>query len=91
MGAASLRHVQIDLHEFDDLVIPDNLQRLAGLQICFLNGRDNAGWQPNATKKSLDMFRQVFANGDYECVVQGYGHLDCWMGKDAYQHVYPKG
>ena len=21
--------------------------------------------------------------------MQGYGHLDCWMGREAYKDVYP--
>jgi hypothetical protein len=67
------------------------MQRLAGLRICFLSGGDNAVWKPNATKKSLDMFRQMCPNGKYDrVVVQGYDHLDCWMGKDASRDVYPR-
>lgn len=59
--------------------------------MCFLSGGDNAVWKPDATKKSFDMFRQMFPNGSYDrVVVQGYGHLDCWMGKDAYRDVYPR-
>jgi hypothetical protein len=22
--------------------------------------------------------------------VRGYGHLDCWMGKNAFRDVYPR-
>jgi len=91
MGATSPYHVRSDLPDFADLVTPGNFQRLAGLKICFLSGGDNAVWKPNATKKSFDMFKQIFPDGKYNrVVVQGYGHLDCWMGKDAARDVYPR-
>jgi len=28
-------------------------------------------------------------NGYSRNVIQGYGHLDCWMGREAYRDVYP--
>ena len=91
MGAIPPHHVRTDLPEFKDLVNPHNLQRLADLRICFLSGGDNAVWQPDATKKSYDMLQQACPGGAYDrVVVQGYGHLDCWMGKYAYRQVYPR-
>lgn len=91
MGAVKPHHVRSNQPDFADIVTTDNMQRLASLDICFLTGGDNAVWQLNATKKSLDMLKTVFPNGNYDrIVIQGYGHLDCWMGKDAYKDVYPR-
>jgi len=91
MGAASSHHIRTNIPEFADLVSSANLRQLAGLKICFLSGGDNAVWQPAATKKSFDMFRHTFPDGKYErVVVQGYGHLDCWIGKNAHKDVYPR-
>lgn len=91
MGAAPPNHVRTNLPDFVDLVTASNLKKLAGLKICFLSGGENAVWQPNATKKSLDQLQEVFPDGRYErVVVQGYGHLDCWMGKNAFADVYPR-
>ena len=91
MGAVAPYHIRSDEPEFADLVTLENMQRLAGMKICFLNGSDNAVWKPNATKKSFDTFRQLFPKGRYgRVVVQGYGHLDCWMGKNAFRDVYPR-
>lgn len=91
MGAASSKHVRTNMPEFIDLVTLANLRRFEGLKICFLSGSQNAVWQPAATKKSFDQFRQIFPNGVYErVVVQGYGHLDCWIGKNAHKDVYPR-
>ena len=91
MGAMPSHHVRTNLDEFVDLVTPENVHRLADLKICFLSGADNAVWLPDATKKSYDMLGQLFLGGSYErALVRGYGHLDCWMGKDAYNDVYPR-
>ncbi|KAJ4992841.1 glucose-methanol-choline oxidoreductase [Stagonosporopsis vannaccii] len=91
MGAASSNHIRTNIPEFVDLVTPANMRRFSGLKICFLSGGDNAVWLPAATKKSFDMFRQTFPHGDYErFVLPGYGHLDCWMGKNAHKDVYPR-
>lgn len=91
MGVAQGSHVRSNMPEFIDLMTPHNLQRLASLRLCFLSGGDNAVWKPAATKRSFDTFRQFFPDGDYQrIVVQGYGHMDCWIGKDAYKDVYPR-
>ena len=37
------------------------------------------------------MLKEALLDGVYDrFVVQGYGHLDCWMGKDAWKDVYPR-
>jgi hypothetical protein len=91
MGAVPPYHIRNDQPEFADLVTSENMQRLAGLNICFMSGSDNAVWKPSATKKSYDAIRQMFPKGSYDrVVVRNYGHLDCWIGKNAFRDVYPK-
>jgi hypothetical protein len=91
MGAAAPYHVCTNLPEFEDLVVPENLGRLEGIKIAFLYGNENAVWDSRATKASYDAMRELFPLGDYErIIVQGYGHLDCWMGKSAFQNVWPR-
>jgi hypothetical protein len=91
MGAIAPRHVRTNLPEFEDLVVPENLVRLQGIKIAFLYGNENAVWDSRATKASYDAMRTVFPLGDYErIIVQDYGHLDCWMGRSAFQNVWPR-
>ncbi|KAF2126321.1 FAD/NAD(P)-binding domain-containing protein [Dothidotthia symphoricarpi CBS 119687] len=66
MGVMPSQHLRSNLPEFVDLVTPDNVQRLAGLRVCFLSGGDNAVWQPGATKRSFDMLKKAFPNMNYE-------------------------
>lgn len=45
---------------------------------------------PEATERTYGILRDTFGARNYERhVVQGYGHLDCWMGRLAYKDVYP--
>lgn len=47
-------------------------------------------WSPESTYLSYGLLRSTFGREDYEReVVEGYGHLDCWMGTKAYVNVYP--
>jgi hypothetical protein len=91
MGATKPQHLRTNPPAFQDITTPDNMHRMRGIKICFLSGGDNAVWSPHSTKKSYDMFRKTFPGGQYErIVIQGYGHLDCWMGKNAFGDVYPR-
>ncbi|KAH7074448.1 hypothetical protein BKA63DRAFT_513049 [Paraphoma chrysanthemicola] len=91
MGVTEPRHVRTNLPAFENLVIPENLWRLEGIKINFLSGSDNAVWSIKSTKDSYDLLRDTFPDGRYErTVVKDYGHLDCWMGKNAYRDVYPR-
>ena len=54
------------------------------------SGSDNQVLTPEATEKTYSLLRDTFGAQGYERhVVQGYGHLDCWMGREAYKDVYP--
>ena len=75
---------------FKDLTTPDNISRLKGLPILLFSGSDNKVLNPECTDKTYSILRDTFGpNGYSRRVVQGYGHLDCWMGREAYRDVFP--
>ena len=74
----------------ENLVTPDNLDRLEGIPIMLFSGGDNHVLNPRCTDKTYEIFRNKFGPDLYERhVIPGYGHLDCWMGREAYKDVYP--
>jgi len=77
-------------NEGHDLVTDTNLERLRGLPIMLFSGKDNVVYDPQSTSMTYDVLREKFGPELYDRrVVEGYGHLDCWMGKAAYRDVYP--
>ncbi|KAE9391530.1 FAD/NAD(P)-binding domain-containing protein [Gymnopus androsaceus JB14] len=86
MGTA---HEAMD-NEFNSLVTDANLERFKGLPISFISGGDNVVYSPESTSMSYDVLRENFGTELYRRhVVQGYGHLDTWMGKNTAVDVYP--
>lgn len=80
------------------LTTPRNIQRLKGLPVFLFVGADNAVLHPNSTEKSYEVLCDTFGSisGDgaegvayRRQVVPGYGHLDCWMGRNAWKDVFP--
>lgn len=72
------------------LTTPANLRRLKGIPIFFFSGTDNHVLAPECTMTSYEILRDAFGAQNYErMVVEGYGHLDCWMGTEACVDVYP--
>lgn len=75
----------------ESLVTDANLKRLSNLPILFLSGSENVVYRPETTDKSFTKLMGKFGQGGVEReVIQGYGHLDCWMGEDAVRDVYPR-
>jgi hypothetical protein len=77
---------------FKDLTTPTNVARLSGIPIMVFSGGDNHVLDPECTDKTYSILRETFGDqaGMYERnVVPGYGHLDCWMGREAYIDVFP--
>ncbi|KAL3427916.1 Cholesterol oxidase 2 [Phlyctema vagabunda] len=67
-----------------------NVKRLKGIPILLFSGSDNKVLTPESTEKTYSILRDTFGEESYQRrVVQDYGHLDCWMGRDAYRDVYP--
>ncbi|XMA12769.1 hypothetical protein WAI453_005560 [Rhynchosporium graminicola] len=75
---------------FNDLTTEHNLRRLKNIPIMLFSGSDNKVLTPEATDKSYSLMRDLFGTKHYSRhVIQGYGHLDCWMGRRAYKDVFP--
>ena len=75
---------------YTDLTLPHNIQRLKGIPVFLFSGSDNQVLTPEATDKTYSLLRDTFGSKGYSrTVVQGYGHLDCWMGRRSYKDVYP--
>jgi len=54
------------------------------------SGSDNKVLTPEATEKTYSVLRDTFgAEGYRREVIRGYGHLDCWMGRESYKDVFP--
>lgn len=72
------------------LVTKSNLDRLEGVPILFLSGTENVVYSPESTDISFTTLASHFQQESYERkVLQGYGHLDCWMSEAAVEDVYP--
>ncbi|KAH8888904.1 FAD/NAD(P)-binding domain-containing protein [Thozetella sp. PMI_491] len=84
---------------YEVLTTPENIQRLKGIPFQLWVGRDNAVLSPESTERSYEALCNAFggaSNGgmtegiDYKRkIVPGYGHLDGWMGRNAWKDVYP--
>jgi hypothetical protein len=75
---------------FSNLATPENLRRLKGVPIMLFSGSENKVLTPEATDKTYTILRDMFGtNGYTRNVVKGYGHLDCWMGRESYKDVFP--
>ncbi|OLN95454.1 Cholesterol oxidase 2 [Colletotrichum chlorophyti] len=91
-------HVMTNGPLFRPLTTPQNIRRLRGVPIMLFVGRDNAVLTPEATERTYEILCDTFGShgGDAKGglqyrrrVVPGYGHLDCWMGRNAWKDVYP--
>ncbi|CAK7209459.1 hypothetical protein SBRCBS47491_000450 [Sporothrix bragantina] len=89
MLQGSQGHVMTNGYEV--LTTPENVKKnLAGLPIFQFVGQENAVLSPRATEKTYEILCDTFGSGDYRRhVIPRYGHLDCWMGRNAWKDVYP--
>ncbi|KAI1772865.1 FAD/NAD(P)-binding domain-containing protein [Hypoxylon cercidicola] len=81
---------------FERLDTAENVRRLRGLPVLLFVGGDNAVLSPESTERTYDALTSAFGTGDDASgvryrrrVVPGYGHLDCWMGRNAWRDVFP--
>ena len=83
-------HVTSNGPLFRELTTTSNISRLEGIPIMLFSGGDNKVLDPQSTDMTYSVLRDTFGNGLYRrSIVPGYGHLDCWMGREAYEDVYP--
>jgi hypothetical protein len=75
---------------FTDLTTDQNIRRLKDIPVMLFSGSDNKVLSPESTDKSYTILRDMFGAKNYDRhVVQGYGHLDCWMGRESYKDIFP--
>ncbi|KAI0135722.1 FAD/NAD(P)-binding domain-containing protein [Daldinia grandis] len=80
---------------FERLDTPENIRRLKGIPIMLFVGRDNAVLSPESTERTYEILTDTFTSEHASGVqyrrrvVPDYGHLDCWMGRNAWKDVYP--
>lgn len=91
-------HVSTNGPAFAELTTDENIERLRGIPMLLLSGGDSDVLSPQATEMTYERLCRKFglsAGGarpglQYRRrVIPGYGHLDCWMGRDACRDVYP--
>ncbi|KAH6850734.1 hypothetical protein B0I37DRAFT_397020 [Chaetomium sp. MPI-CAGE-AT-0009] len=83
-------HVMGNAPLYEPLTSAANVERLRGIPIMLFVGRDNAVLSPEATERTYETLCDAFEDGEYKRkVVPGYGHLDGWMGRNAWKDVYP--
>ncbi|KAF7332546.1 FAD/NAD(P)-binding domain-containing protein [Mycena kentingensis (nom. inval.)] len=78
--------------EYNDLTVPENVERLRGIPVLLWVGSDNAVMSHRATEKTYEVLCDAFGGEQTmyrRRVVPGYGHMDGWVGTRAYQDVYP--
>ncbi|KAJ7641620.1 hypothetical protein FB45DRAFT_825916 [Roridomyces roridus] len=77
-------------NELQDLLTPENVERMRGIKMTFFSGGDNIVFTPKSTMMCYEFMRDRFGDGLYRrFVVNGYGHLDPWIGKNSHIDVYP--
>jgi len=89
-------HVMGNAPLYDVLTTKENVARLRGIPFLLFVGGDNAVLSPESTSRTYEILCDTFGTEgggegvDYRRrVVPGYGHLDCWMGRNAWKDVYP--
>jgi hypothetical protein len=86
-------HVMRNAPLYEVLSTKENVARLKGVPVMLFVGGDNAVLSPESTCRTYEILCDTFGAGegiDYRRrVVPGYGHLDCWMGRNAWKDVYP--
>lgn len=84
-------HAMSNAPEYAPLDTPENVERLRGVPFLLFVGRDNAVLSVESTERTYEMLTDAFGDGSQykRRVVPGYGHLDPWMGRNAWKDVYP--
>ncbi|RDW70881.1 uncharacterized protein DSM5745_08392 [Aspergillus mulundensis] len=76
-------------NNLNSLLTIENLENLRGVPILFISGSENEVFSPETTLKDYELLRRAFGEGMYRrFLVDGYGHLDPIVGKNAERDVY---
>ncbi len=88
-------HVMSNGPLYERLDTPDNIRKLRGIPFLLFVGGDNAVLSPESTERTYEVLTDAFSTRQDDViqyrrrVVPDYGHLDCWMGRNAWKDVYP--
>lgn len=88
-------HVMSNGPLYERLDTPENVRKLKGIPFLLFVGGDNAVLSPESTERTYEVLTDTFTShhdGGIQYrrrVVPDYGHLDCWMGRNAWKDVYP--
>lgn len=91
-------YVSSNAPEYEEFKEQEHIERLRGIPIMFFVGEDSDVLSPRATETSYERLIDSFGisaglpGGGVQYrrrLVPGYGHLDCWMGRNAWRDVYP--
>ncbi|KAI0533446.1 glucose-methanol-choline oxidoreductase [Xylaria digitata] len=88
-------HVMSNAPLYERLDTPDNVRRLRNIPFLLFVGGDNAVLSPESTERTYEILTDAFGTRKDDGiqyrrrVVPDYGHLDCWMGRNAWKDVYP--
>jgi hypothetical protein len=75
----------------DSPIDEKNIQRLGSIPIQLISGDENVVFDPESTRRSEEVLKRSVPGGRCEReVVKGYGHLDLWMGREAWRDVWPR-
>ncbi|KAK5630833.1 hypothetical protein RRF57_006548 [Xylaria bambusicola] len=95
MKQGSEGHVISNGPLYERLDTPENVRKLRGIPFLLFVGGDNAVLSPESTERTYEVLTDAFGTRkddgiEYRRrVVPDYGHLDCWMGRNAWKDVYP--
>ena len=73
----------------------ENVEQFAALPISFLHGKENELFTYMSANRSWTLFNEIHPYWATQfapepILVDGYGHVDVLIGKDAHKHVFPK-
>lgn len=74
--------------EGEDVYLPHAKDRL-NIPMCFVHGEKNEVFVPEATERTYNRLKKLNPEQHYERhVIEGYGHQDCVIGKNADRDVW---
>jgi hypothetical protein len=88
-------HVMSNGPLYERLDTRENVRKLRNIPFLLFVGGDNAVLSPESTERTYEILTDAFNTRKDDGiqyrrrVVPDYGHLDCWMGRNAWKDVYP--
>lgn len=90
MHMGTIGHVTTNFPKAQNLVTRANIEKLKGIPFFLFSSADSSVLSPESTERTFEWLRDVLGPETVEReVLEGYGHLDVWMGTRAEVDVYP--